>query len=193
MRGEVHAAFAACARNRPRPACAGAGQGSNADGGHYTTRLENTHGTEFRELLYPWHPWFGLRVGVNAAIERSNGIVFRCNLSGSNAHRSLEIPAWMFDRVACANVRVAVDAHPDLAALTALAVLLRHVPNDRLASLNAPLSGVSNLSDYENQGDVHATADEAETRAPTHTATNRPVRRSTAEDDGRYSGSNPAS
>ena len=29
-----------------------------------TTRLENTHGTEFRELLYPWHPWFRLRIGV---------------------------------------------------------------------------------------------------------------------------------
>jgi hypothetical protein len=31
-----------------------------------TTKLENAHGTEFRELLYPWHPWFGLRVGVQA-------------------------------------------------------------------------------------------------------------------------------
>ena len=111
--------FAACARNRPRPACAG--QGSNADGGHYTTKLENTHGTEFRELLYPWHPWFGLHVGVSAPIERSDGLVFRCNLSGSNAHRWLEIPAWMFDRQACSNVRVAGAAHPDFAALIALA------------------------------------------------------------------------
>src|SRR5262249_5937639 len=24
------------------------------------TRLENAHNTEFRELLYPWHPWSGL-------------------------------------------------------------------------------------------------------------------------------------
>ena len=35
---------------------------------HCTTRLENTHGTELRELLYRWHPWFGLRVGVPLAV-----------------------------------------------------------------------------------------------------------------------------
>jgi exodeoxyribonuclease V alpha subunit len=45
------------------------------------------HGTEFRELLYPWHPWFGLWVGVHAAIETSGGTVFRCSLSGSDADR----------------------------------------------------------------------------------------------------------
>jgi hypothetical protein len=66
-----------------------------------------------RELLYPWHPWFGLRIGVHAAIERSSGTVFRCSLSGSDADRWLEVPAWMFDRSACAKVRVA-DAHVDL-------------------------------------------------------------------------------
>jgi hypothetical protein len=60
---------------------------------HCTTKLENTHGTEFRELLYPWHPWFGLRIGVHAAIERSSGTVFRCSLSGSDADRWLEVPA----------------------------------------------------------------------------------------------------
>jgi hypothetical protein len=27
------------------------------------TKLENAHGTESRELLYPWHPWAGLSVG----------------------------------------------------------------------------------------------------------------------------------
>jgi len=25
------------------------------------TKLENAHGTEFVEVLYPWHPWAGLR------------------------------------------------------------------------------------------------------------------------------------
>src|SRR5215472_10283781 len=34
-----------------------------------TTRLENAHNTEFRELLYPWHPWSGLRIGIHEAIE----------------------------------------------------------------------------------------------------------------------------
>ena len=38
-----------------------------------TPRLANAHGTEFRELLYPWHPWCGLRVGIYAAVEKSDG------------------------------------------------------------------------------------------------------------------------
>jgi hypothetical protein len=76
-----------------------------------TTRLGNTHGTEFRELLYPWHPWFALWVGVHEAIEKSDTIVFRCNLSGSDADRWLEVPAWMFERSACTKVRVVADGH----------------------------------------------------------------------------------
>ena len=49
----------------------------------------------------------------------------------------------MFDQSDCARVRVAADAHADLAALTTLASLLRHFLNDRFASLNAPLSSAS--------------------------------------------------
>src|SRR5215471_21587910 len=92
-------------------------------------------------LLYPWHPWFGLRVGIHAAIERADGIVFRCSLGGADADRWLEVPAWMFDRPACARVRVAADAHVDLAALTAVTALLQAL-NDRPVSPNAPLSSV---------------------------------------------------
>ena len=39
----------------------------------------------------------------------------------------LRIPAWMFERWACARVRVAADAYADLAALMALAELVRDV------------------------------------------------------------------
>jgi hypothetical protein len=137
-----------------------------------TTRLENNHGTEFRELLYPWypwhpwHPWFGLRVGVHEAIEKADGTVYRCNKSGSDADRWLEVPAWMFDRSACARVRVAADAHVDLAALTMLAALLQDVLNNRIASSNTPLSGVSSLFRDQNRGEAHATSDETEVSAP---------------------------
>ena len=101
------------------------------------TRLENTHGTEFRELLYRWHPWFGLRVGVHEAIKRSGEVVFRCSLSGTDVDRWLEIPSWMFERSACAWVRVAADTHADLAALMALAELVRDALSDRFAPSNA--------------------------------------------------------
>ena len=40
----------------------------------------------------------------------------------------------MFDRSACARVRIATDAHADLAALTTLATLLQHVLKDYFAS-----------------------------------------------------------
>jgi len=155
---------------------------------HCTTKLENTHVTEFRELLYPWHPWFGLQVGVHEAIEKSDGIVFRCNLSGSKALRWLEIPAWMFDRTACANLRVAADGHPDLAALIALGALLRHVPNRSFASSNTPLSDASKLSREENRGEIHVTADEADTGTPLRAATNRPVRRRNADNVRQHAG-----
>jgi len=153
-----------------------------------TTKLWNTHGTEFRELLYPWHPWFGLRVGIHGAIEKSDDIVFRCNLSGSAADRWLEVPAWMFDRVVCARLRVAADAHADMAALTALAELLRRVVNDRFASLNAPVLGAPRPSRDKNRGAVHAKSEEADCGARRRATADRSVRRRTAADDRRHAG-----
>ena len=76
-------------------------QGSNVGAGHYTTRFKNAHGTVFRELLYHWHPWFGKRVAIHEAVEKADGVVFRCTWSGSAADRWLEVPAWMFDRARC--------------------------------------------------------------------------------------------
>ena len=137
-----------------------------------TTKLENAHGTEFREILYPWHPWAGLSVGVHESVEKPDGVVFRCRVLG----RRLEIPAWMFDRSACARVRVAADAHVNLAALVALTALLRST------SSNASLSGAPGLSRDQNQGEVHAT-DEAASEATSGATADRPLRRKTAERD----------
>src|SRR6202035_4805992 len=76
----------------------------------------------------------------------------------------------------------------DLAALTMLATLLRHALNDNFASSNAPLSGASRLSRDQNRGEVYATPDEADDGAPPRAATNRPVRRRTANDDRWHAG-----
>jgi len=94
----------------------------------------------------------------------------------------------MFDQSACARVRVAADAHVDLAALTALAALLRHVLDNRFASSNAPLSGVSSLSRDHNRGEAHATPNEAAGGGPPGAATDGPVRRRTAKGDRRHAG-----
>jgi len=42
-----------------------------------------------------------MRVAIHEAIDKADGIVFRCTLSGSAADRWLEVPAWMFDRARC--------------------------------------------------------------------------------------------
>jgi len=168
----------------PDSACSAPGAAAHC----CTTRLENAHGTEFQELLYPWHPWFGLRVGTHEAIDKSDGIVFRCSLSGSDADRWLEVPAWMFDRSACAGVRVAADAHVDLVALTTLATLLRQVLSDHFTSSNALLSGAAGPSRNQNREEVHATPHEADAGATPRVTTDRSVRRRTAEGARRHAG-----
>ena len=135
-------------------------QGSNVDGGDYTTQLDNTHGTGFRELLYRWHPWFGLPVFVHQTIDKAGDVVFRCTLSGSDAARWLEIPAWMFDRAACADEPVfAAAPHVGSSALLVLAGLLADVLKARTASSNALLSGASKTSRDQNRGEDHVRQD----------------------------------
>jgi hypothetical protein len=109
-----------------------------------------------RELLYPWHPWFELQVAIHEAIEKADGVVFRCTLSGSDADRWLEVPAWMFERAACPD-HDQLTAAPfiDLIALSALADLLRQVLKDRAAPSNAPLSGASESSHDQNRREAH--------------------------------------
>ena len=151
-----------------------------------TRRLENAHGIEFRELLYPWHPWTGLRVGIHEVIERPGGIAFRCDLKASEASRWLEIPAWMIDRSACAKVRLAAEPHTDLSALVILVALLRDVRNVRSAAPDGPASGVS-LSGERNRGEHDATSEQPEVGTQLCAAANRPVRREHA-DNWRHAG-----
>src|SRR4051794_38799210 len=65
------------------------------------TRRQNTHGTEEREVAYPWRPWFGRVVRVQEVVARGGGNVFRCSLANDPSWRWLELPAWMFDREVC--------------------------------------------------------------------------------------------
>ena len=78
--------------------------------------------------MYPWHPWSGFRVGIHEAVKRPGGVVFRCDLKASESERWLEIPAWMFDRSACAGVRLEAKPHTDLAALAGLAARWMYEP-----------------------------------------------------------------
>ena len=62
-------------------------QGSNADAGDCRTKLENAHRIVFRLLVYPWHPWFGMQVAIHEVVDKADGAVYRCTLSGSRSDR----------------------------------------------------------------------------------------------------------
>jgi len=136
-------------------------------GQHCTIRFENAHGTVLRELLYPWHPWFALQVAVNEAVEKADGVVFRCALNGSDADRWLEVPAWMFERASYPNhSRFTATPFIDMTALSALADLLRQVLKDRAASSNARLSGASESSHDQNRREAYVSTDVSQHQTP---------------------------
>jgi len=145
-------------RSRPRQACVR--QGSSAGADHCTTRFRNAHRTVCRELLYRLHPWFGHNVFIHGAIDKAGG-VFRCTLDGSDIGRSLEIPAWMFDRAACAaDVRFSIDPFVSLESLGVLSVLLDQVLKIDAQSSNARLADAYGVSRDRNRGETHGTEDD---------------------------------
>src|SRR5690606_5314293 len=117
-----------------------------------TTRRQNTHGTEVRELLYPWHPWSGRLVHVHEVLVKGEA-VFRCSLSGAFSDRLIEVPAWMFDRSLSGCWRVMLVPYVELANLHALTKLLEDAsPSSQIASTGAAL-----VSHEASRRDIHAT------------------------------------
>jgi len=48
-------------------------------------------------VRYPWHPWCGRFVFIDASIERNGRLFFYCHVEETLGKRTVEIPAWMFD------------------------------------------------------------------------------------------------
>jgi hypothetical protein len=118
--------------------------------------LRTPTGTVFRELLYRWHPWFGMRVASHGAVDKADGVVFRCTLSGSATDRWLEVPAWMFDRARCLDSpRLTASPFVSMDALSVLSDLLQQALKRPLSSSNAPHSGASRSSHDQNRGEAH--------------------------------------
>ena len=132
----------------PRLACAW--QEPDADVCGCTTERQNTHVTDRREVLYPWHPWFGRSVYVHSVVDKPGDAVFRCNLTGRRSDRLLEVPVWMFDRAACASCRRSGSAHVSLEALSALAGLVFDAACIPLNKSGSP-SRVDAASDSEHE------------------------------------------
>jgi hypothetical protein len=149
-------------------------------GGRYTTRRDNAHKTEEREVLYRWHPWAGCIVHVHEVIEKVTGDVVRCNHDDSASGRLLELPIWMFDRSACAPMRIEACPRVDISALQALRALLNETAVGGgalgLALLNAPDSSASRVSHNPNRGEIHATPTATSTRPSKRDAAVRSIR-----------------
>ncbi len=97
---------------------------SGESGSHCTTRQHKAHGTEEREVLYPWHPWFGRRVFVHKILVRGNARVFRCSETVQATDRLRAIPEWMFERAACCSMARAESPRVNRAALDGLKALV---------------------------------------------------------------------
>src|SRR5262245_49779372 len=141
------------ARSHPRRPRDGGAAG--AGGQNFTTRRGNAHGTEEREVHYAFHPWTGCIVHIHEVIKKPSGDVVRCSRDGGATGRWLEVPAWMFDRAACAAIRVETLPRVHIAALSALMTLIGQASGDRnrahLVTSNAPIPGVTGNSDGSNR------------------------------------------
>ncbi len=92
-----------------------------------TSRQSNTHITESREVLYPWHPWYGRSVWIYQTLTKNGAAICRCGLSQTPNSRALEVPQWMFDSAACSRTRITPSVAVTGAALLELKELLSRV------------------------------------------------------------------
>jgi hypothetical protein len=92
------------------------------------SRQRNTHNTEFRDVCYPWHPWFGRAVAVYEVLVKQGQSVCRCGLEEERNRRAIEVPTWMFEPAACRRLRLMHEPAVNCDALRGVQALLRIVP-----------------------------------------------------------------
>jgi hypothetical protein len=136
--------------------------GWNADERDCTRGRRKTHVTEGAEVLYPWHPWFGRVVHVHEVIERGGEHIFRCDVDEKLSGRCLDVPAWMFDRVACLGVRRVATPQVDLAGLARLKRLFV----DAAGQASTPVAVIGARHSFENRGDADAAPQSARAALP---------------------------
>jgi hypothetical protein len=89
-----------------------------------TSRHPYTHIIESREVRYPWHPWYCQRAWIYARFVKYGVASFRCGIGERVGDRSTHLPQWMFDAVACCDLRLTPTPVVSCEALVALKMLL---------------------------------------------------------------------
>jgi hypothetical protein len=97
-------------------------------GAHVEVDNPTPHSTEFSEVCYPWHPWFGRAVAVYEVVVKEGHGVWRCGFEEERNRLSIEVPAWMFEAAACRRLQLMHEPAGSCDALRALQTLLRIVP-----------------------------------------------------------------
>lgn len=124
-----------------------------------TTRLENAHGTDFREVLIAIIRGLAVRSAFTAACEVRRR-VFPLRGGGGHGDCWLEVLAWMFERASCPrDLRLTAAPFVSQDALAGLFALLDRALKTSMASSNAPLSGASRSSHDQFRGEAHASGD----------------------------------
>ena len=99
-----------------------------------TTMRQKTQSTEL-DVHYPWHPWFGLKVTTSRSCMRQEVACVQSTLEHNGRLQVLEIPGWMFDRVTCATMSLAVHPTVGIKHLRALRDLLTSAAGTRKENL----------------------------------------------------------
>ena len=89
-----------------------------------TKGIHTAHKTENRRVHYQWHPFSGRDVVVHGQVQRSHGLLLKCQLDARDERDRLEVPAWMFDPAVCASMTLRAEPYADAASLRALRLLL---------------------------------------------------------------------
>ncbi|HQT90289.1 MAG TPA: hypothetical protein PK677_17445, partial [Acidiphilium sp.] len=63
----------------------------------------STHVGQLVEFHYRWHPYYGGRFRHEGHEERANGTIVRVEIKLGEV---IQVPAWMLDRVLCANMEM---------------------------------------------------------------------------------------
>jgi hypothetical protein len=101
-----------------------------------TTTQRNAQKTEDRRVWYRHHPLYGREVFVECEVARGRGTAsLRCKAPSDDRRERLEIPAWMFDRGACARMQLGSEPRVSWEALANLKQLLRDASRAEAESL----------------------------------------------------------
>ncbi len=90
-----------------------------------TSRQQNTHIGELRDICYPWHPWRDRNVRVHATLVKRGQAVARCSLEDAQPFRIVEVPLWMLDAAACCKIQAAKSSVVNVESLRELKELLQ--------------------------------------------------------------------